>query len=205
MGQWVRLALQMSLQTTLDYSFLKGIITTSENFDEYQASAFAKLCNVPHMNMYGHSEKLLLGGWCEGSKRYHFYGQYGFAELIDENGNQVTNIGDIGELVGTTLYNYGMPMIRYRTGDFAILADRSCSACGHEGLSVSKIIGRWQGQRIYNADGTFVTTTGLNLHSEHYNHIDGLQYYQKGKGELVLRVYRALDTTARSNPVLYGP
>ncbi|MFP6749906.1 MAG: hypothetical protein VCD66_20220, partial [Alphaproteobacteria bacterium] len=176
------------LNNNLDCSFLKGVITTSEKFDEYQGSVFAKLNNVAHMSIYGHSEKVLLGGWCEGAKRYHFYNQYGFSELINEAGAPVEKVGDVGELVGTALYNDGMPMIRYRLGDFAILADRSCPVCGHEGLSVSKIMGRWQGQRIYNDDGTFVTTTALNLHSRHYECIDGLQYYQKQKGELQIRI-----------------
>src|SRR5690606_5340578 len=84
----------------LDYSFIKGVITSSENLYDHQIELFNRLNDVQHMNFYGHSEKLLLGGWCEHGKCYHFYNSYGFAELIAEDGNEVSKVGEIGELVG---------------------------------------------------------------------------------------------------------
>lgn len=171
-----------------DYSFLKGIITSSENFYDHQRTTFGKLIGVRHLNFYGHTEKLILGGWCEEGGCYHFYNSYGYPELLDEAGNDVVEVGAIGELVGSTNYNKCMPLLRYRTGDFAVKAPEHCTACGFEGLSAYKILGRWNGERIYNRDESFVSTTALNLHSEIYEFIEGLQYFQPEKGVLEIRV-----------------
>lgn len=174
-----------------DYSFLKGIITSSENFYDHQRTTFNKLTNVRHLNFYGHTEKLILGGWCEEGGCYHFYSSYGYPELLDESDKDVVEVGAIGELVGSTNYNKCMPLLRYRTGDFAVKAPELCSSCGFEGLSVYKILGRWNGEKIYNRDGSFVSTTALNLHNELYECIEGLQYFQPEKGTLEIRVIPA--------------
>lgn len=176
------------LEQGLDYSFLKGVITSSENLHHHQKILFKKLAGVKHMNFFGHSEKLILGGWCEAGNCYHFYNSYGYAELINENGMDVSEVGNIGELVGSTNYNSYMPLFRYKTGDFARKAPEVCSGCGFVGLSVYEIFGRWKGDRIYNKNGSYVTTTALNLHSEIYEYIDALQYYQPRKGVLQVRV-----------------
>lgn len=173
----------------LDYSFLKAFITTSENFYPHQKPVFDALKGVKHMNFYGHSEKLVLAEYCSASGRYHFHRQYGFCEILDEAGNDVVLEGQVGEIVGSTIYNVGMPLLRYRTGDYARFAGvGTCTHCGHQGMSASEILGRWSGDRVYNADGTYVTTTALNLHSDLYAYIDGLQYFQARPGELVVRV-----------------
>lgn len=176
------------LDQNLDYSFLKGVITSSENFYYHQKILFKKLVGVKHMNFFGHSEKLILGGWCEAGNCYHFYNSYGYAELIDENGADVSEDGKIGELVGSTNYNGYMPLFRYKTGDFARKAPDVCPCCGFVGLSAYEIFGRWKGDRIYNKNGSYVTTTALNLHSEIYEYIEALQYYQPEKGVLQIRV-----------------
>lgn len=176
------------LDSKCKYDFLKGFITTSENFYDHQKITFKKLNNVKHMNFYGHSEKLILAGWCEEGDCYHFYNSYGLAELIDSDGNDQLEVGEIGELVGSTNYNVGMPLFRYRTGDYAIKASEICPGCGFKGLSASKILGRWNGDRIYSKDGSFITTTALNLHSDLYEKINGLQYYQPEKGIIIIRI-----------------
>jgi phenylacetate-CoA ligase len=172
----------------LDYSFIKAFFTTSENLTQIQAKTLSSLDGVSHINFYGHSEKLVLAHRCESSGLYHFHASYGFCELLDEAGGDITEIGAVGEITGSTIYNVGMPLLRYRTGDYATFAGQGSCACGHEGLSASEILGRWKGDRIFHDDGTFVTTTALNLHSDLYEHIDGLQYVQEVPGSLVIRV-----------------
>ncbi|MDR7098304.1 phenylacetate-CoA ligase [Lysobacter niabensis] len=177
------------LRRGLDHSFLKAFITTSENFYPHQKAVFDALPGVKHMNFYGHSEKLVLAEYCSASGLYHFHQQYGFCELLDEFDRDVVSIGEVGEIVGSTLYNVGMPLLRYRTGDYARYAGvGQCAHCGHQGMSATEILGRWAGDRVYNADGSYVTTTALNLHSDLYARIAGLQYVQSQPGELLVRV-----------------
>lgn len=83
-------------------------------------------------------------------------------------------------MVGTTFDNLGQPLIRYKTGDFSSYLEYNTS--GKKILN--GIEGRWYDMKIYNEDNTFVTPTALNLHDQLYTHIEGLQYYQKHKGNL---------------------
>jgi phenylacetate-CoA ligase len=103
----------------------------------------------------------------------------------------------VGEIIGTSLHNPGMPFIRYRTGDYAEYVGNRCPACGRSLPVIRNIRGRWSGDRIYNADGTFVTTTALNLHNELYQVMNGMQYLQERKGELIVLIIRSPAYTER--------
>ena len=64
-------------------------------------------------------------------------------------------------------------------------------------------MGRWNGDKVYNRDGSYVTTTALNLHDDLYRKIDGLQYYQQEKGMLEVRIIKnALFTDADEERLL---
>jgi phenylacetate-CoA ligase len=164
--------------------FLSG----SETIHANQRQLIQEDLGIRFYNWYGHSEKLVLGGYCAGNDQYHVEPTYGFCELLDERGAPVTKVGEVGEIVGTTLHNPGMPFIRYRTGDFARLAGTYCAACDRHVLLLEDIKGRWNGERIYRANGTFVTTTALNLHHELNTVIAGLQYIQEARGRLTVLV-----------------
>src|SRR5690606_15009188 len=122
---------------------------------------------------------------------------YGFFELVDEQGRAVNTPGMTGEITGTTLNNIGMPLIRYRTGDYAEYLGDHCPHCGRRMPVLRRIMGRWNGERVNNGDRTYVTTTALNLHDGLYPKIDSLQYCQREKGVLEIRVIKnALFTIA---------
>lgn len=64
-----------------------------------------------------------------------------YAEIIDPQSGEPLPFGEVGELVFTTLRREAMPLIRYRTGDWAVMSD-------------DKKIARIPG-RIGNADGFY--------------------------------------------------
>ena len=71
-------------------------------------------------------------------------------EVLDEHGNA----SDDGELVATNLGRWGMPLIRYRTGDRVRLSRQQCSC----GSPFAKLLGGIQGR----VDDMF-TVRGVNL------------------------------------------
>lgn len=175
----------------LDTSFITAFLSGSENIFEYQLDLIQNRMGIRFYNWYGHSEKLILAGYCAGTNHYHAEPTYGYLELIDENGRVVREPGRSGEIVGTSFHNPGMPFIRYRTGDIAEWVDDHCNICGRRLPVFRNIQGRWSGNRVYNADGTFVTTTALNLHNELYQVINGIQYLQDRMGELIVLVVKS--------------
>ena len=186
-----------------DISFLKAFLSGSENIFDYQRALIENELGVRFYNWYGHSEKLVLAGYCPHTQHYHAEPTYGYFELVDEQGRIIREKGATGEIVGTSFHNPGMPFIRYRTGDFAEYVGDYCEACGRT-LPVFKAVrGRWSGERIYNADGSFVTTTALNLHNELYQVINGLQYVQLHKGALVVLIIKTPRYTQSHETALY--
>ncbi|MEI7546484.1 MAG: phenylacetate--CoA ligase family protein [Actinomycetota bacterium] len=78
-----------------------------------------------------------LFGECSFGGGMHFNGQgYVYPELIDEQGNVVPiEEGATGELVYTSLVREAMPMIRFRSRDFARITGTSCE-CGRTGFKM---------------------------------------------------------------------
>lgn len=172
----------------LPLRYLRVILSGSENIYPHYRTLIQERLGLRFYNWYGHAERLVLGGYCRNSDLYHIEPCYGHFELIDTNGRPVTKPGDTGEIVGTTLHNYGMPLIRYRTGDYAVYAGNYCPACRRTVPLLANIQGRWSGERIFRSDGSSITTTALNLHSHVLARIRGMQYEQDRPGQLLIRV-----------------
>lgn len=167
---------------------LKTFLCGSENVYQFQKDLIQKDLNIRMYTWYGLSEKVILAGEGESCENYHSNPFYGCTEVVDENDKPVNLTGEIGELVGTGFLNTKMPFIRYRTGDFAEYVGKACPDCGHVGVTFKNVKGRRIVDRIYKSDGSAITTTALNLHSDIYYYIKGLQYYQDVKGILQVRV-----------------
>lgn len=174
-----------------DTSMISAFLSGSENIFEYQKALIQNKLGIRFYNWYGHSEKLILAGYCQTSDIYHIEPTYGYFELIDENGKVIREPGRFGEMVGTGFHNPAMCFIRYRTGDFAEYVGDYCPDCKRKLSLIKSISGRWSGNKLYNPDGTFITTTALNLHSDLYEVIEGIQYIQEKKGEVKILIIKS--------------
>lgn len=174
----------------LDLSFIKSFLCGSESVLKFQKEFITNELGIKIYSWFGHSEKLVIGGYCEHNNNYHIETDYGYFELIDSNNQPIKTIGMLGEIVGSTFHNFGMPLIRYRTGDFAEYVGEECSECGRKMPIIKNIQGRWDKNLIFKNDGTYVTTTSLNLHNDLYVVIDGIQYAQNQPGELIVLIVR---------------
>jgi phenylacetate-CoA ligase len=77
---------------------------------------------------------------CESGLGGHLHPELLYLEALDEQGRAVPD-GTIGELTATTFGVEAMPLIRYRTGDFAAIHRQPCP-CGRRTLRIGPIIGR---------------------------------------------------------------
>ena len=137
---------------------LNGIFTSSENLYDWQRKIFEDIFNCKIIDLYGLREAVAFAGNCEHKAKYHIFPEYSYTELINGNKEQITAKNKIGEIVGTSFDNYAMPLIRYRTMDYAILEEDSCE-CGKNGLLLKKILGRIQ-EFFVDKDGCLTTFTG---------------------------------------------
>lgn len=186
-----------------DTSVIKAFLAGSENIFDYQIDLIENNLGIRFYNWYGHSEKLVLAGYCKNTNIYHVEPTYGYFELIDKDDKVVREPGKTGEIVGTGFHNPGMYFIRYRTGDFAEYVGDFCKSCKRRVTLIKNIRGRWSGDKIYNKDGSFVTTTALNLHSDLYSVINGIQYLQENEGDLKVLIIKSPEYNENHERDLY--
>ncbi len=165
----------------------KGVLLFSENVYEHQYDLFRKVFDCPVLKHYGHSERAVMAASRPNDGRYLVYPQYGYVELIDFNGQPVTQAGGLGQIVTTSFDNLVMPFVRYQTGDLAILGETIDPSQAHH-LIFERIEGRLQ---------EFVLTHDLRLISiatlgaAHFNelaHVGAIQYEQFEPGKVILHV-----------------
>jgi phenylacetate-CoA ligase len=97
---------------------IRAALLGSEGCTPEQREVIEEAFRTRVYTWYGHSERVILGGECEHTTDYHQFPDYGWLEILDEQGNEVA-VGERGEIVGTGFLNRVMPLIRYRTGDYA--------------------------------------------------------------------------------------
>jgi phenylacetate-CoA ligase len=169
---------------------LKAVLCSSEQFYPGQRELIEKAFNCRVYSWYGHTEYSTLAGECECSTNYHIYFQYGYTELIDENGHPIIKSGIRGEIVGTSYEMQAFPIIRYRTGDYAEWVDGKCS-CGRNYKLMKNVMGRWYQERIITKKDSEISLTALNMHSDIFDNVVQYQFYQKVKGKVILRVIKS--------------
>ena len=140
---------------------------------------------------YGLTEKVAAAAGCEHSNDYHVWPTYGYVELLDEHGSNVTTPGQRGEITATGFINTVMPFLRYRTGDFATFVAPRCEACGREQLVLRDIRGHRVQETLVAADGSEISWTALNMHDDTFDRVTRFQFLQEEPGRAVLRLVPA--------------
>ena len=114
----------------------KVVFGTSELLDPETRKYINSVFDVEMIDHFGCVELNRTAWECSEHAGYHIDVDAVIMEFI-ENGENVSS-GERGEIVYTGLYNYAMPLIRYRIGDIGIPSDEFCP-CGR-GLPLMKLI-----------------------------------------------------------------
>jgi phenylacetate-CoA ligase len=101
---------------------LRAIICSAEALLDQDREVFERIFNVPVYDRYGCREVGDIAQEAPGSSGLLVNSDRIFVEVIDKNG-MPCRAGEQGEVLVTDLDNYGMPMIRYRIGDYATWAN----------------------------------------------------------------------------------
>ena len=73
-------------------------------------------CRV--INIYGHTEGVVVGHPCKHNNLMHFMPQNGWIEYMDKNNKSISKKSKSAKMIVTGFNNYVMPLIRYDTGDY---------------------------------------------------------------------------------------
>jgi phenylacetate-CoA ligase len=159
---------------------LRGIMTSSETLEADVRAGVERAFGVPVFDWYGQAERVVAIGTCEAGS-YHVLTDYGGVGLLATGGGAY-------ELVGTTLNNPAMPLVRYRTGDSVVPhgPDHGACACGRIFPTVARVVGR-QERILTLPDGRIVARLD-RIFQGHDRHLVEGQVLYRGHGNFVLRV-----------------
>jgi len=170
-------------------STIKAIFLHGETVFNWQRKLIEEFFDCPVFDQYGHREQCAFATTCEKNNQYHVYPEYGIVEIIDEQGNLLTKKGEQGEIIATSLTNNIFPLIRYKTGDIAIIGDETCE-CGRQHLLLDRLLGRSQ-EFLLNSKKDRIPVTGLyHVIAEYASHVKECQLIQERKGEIIITIVK---------------
>ena len=116
------------------------IVTNAEVLYEYQREHARRVLGCDVFDWYGLGEHVAAAAECD-QHGYHIPEEILAVEIVA--GYREAPVDEPGEIIGTSFENYAQPLIRYRTGDFAVRRHDRCP-CGRSHAMLREIGGRTQ-------------------------------------------------------------
>lgn len=147
-------------QQGLSVPEMKAVITSSEKLTLEMREVIQDVYQCKVFDGWSGVEACALVTECEHGS-LHISEDVGIIEIIDENGNEVSE-GETGEVVCTGFLNYDQPLIRYRIGDRMTKGSGTCK-CGRNMPLIKEIEGRLEdivtgpdGRQMVRFHGIFI-------------------------------------------------
>jgi phenylacetate-CoA ligase len=166
----------------------RAVFSQGENLPEYQRTLIERIFNCRVFDYYGHMERTAAITQCEQGS-YHVHMDYALMEFEKTSRVQAGPMPEdeyIAEVIGTSLHNLSMPLIRYRTGDYVRLKKNPAPCpCGRGFPTVEAIMGR-DCDVIRTPDGRFITA--IYVAFDRTPGIDFGRIIQDREDRLIIRV-----------------
>lgn len=171
-----------SSSKSTDSFCLKSVITIGEGISEENRQLLEKvfLCKV--YRRYSDMELGIMAQDNGDGKEYRLnFGSFYF-ECLKMDSDEPAEMGEVGRIVVTDLFNYAQPMIRYDTGDIGIFSETS------EGVPVLKEIYGRQRDCVYSVDGNMISPAKISVSMWGMENIRQWQFIQKAENDYLLRL-----------------
>ena len=178
---------------------LQAVLTSSETLHHVQRETLTEAFGAPVFDFYGLAERALFAGECALHGGKHLFDEYGVTELTNREGGTVA-AGESGVLTGTSLWNFGMPLIRYQTSDVSRLLDAPCG-CGR-GLSRLADVTTKAEDIVVTPDGRFVSPSVLTHPFKPFDQILKSQIVQDAPDHVTVSIVPSADFTAEQRAQL---
>jgi len=144
-------------------SYPKAIVTTAEVLLPKYRDKIENIFRCPVYDEYGCNDGGLISYECNEHNGFHYAAEKAIVEIEGHNSYLAEGCG---EVMLTNLYNYSMPFIRYKNGDIAKLANRSCP-CGINLPLIETVQGR--SGDILKFNDRYLSTPALTLIFKDFN------------------------------------
>jgi len=164
---------------------LRAAITSSETLYDFQREAIEAAFSCRVFDYYAAAERVIFSVECDHHEGHHLCEEYGITELLDDDGWPVA-MGEEGMMVGTSLHNFGMPLIRYRTTDRAARKAQQCH-CGRP-LPLMDDVTTKAEDVLRLRDGRLISPSVLTHPFKPLDSIEGSQLVQTNLDRLLVRI-----------------
>lgn len=164
---------------------LKAVISASETLYDFQRNTIEDSFQCKIFDYYTLAEWVVYATECEKHEGHHLNSEYGVTEIVDQD-NHLLPKGKIGKIVGTSLHNYGMPMIRYLTNDMTAFKHTLCS-CGR-GLPLMEDVTTKAEDTLTLKDGRLISPSVLTHPFKPLHSVEESQIIQKDYSHIVVKI-----------------
>lgn len=169
---------------------LKAVISASETLYDFQREVIEESFQCKIFDYYTLAEWVVYATECEKHEGHHLNSEYGITEIVDKDYLPLP-IGKTGRIVGTSLHNFGMPMIRYATSDMTALKENQCS-CGR-GLPLMEDVATKAEDILTLKDGRLISPSVLTHPFKPLNSIEESQIIQKEYDRIIVKIVPRTD------------
>jgi phenylacetate-CoA ligase len=158
------------------------LFSASEPLYPHQRKLIMERLGCQVMDMYGMAERVAFATQCEYGEM-HINPDYSFVEIIDEHGLPTTGYGRV---VGTTLHNLAMPLMRYQLSDQSRWKPGSCR-CGRHLQMIEAVTGKLE-DSLTGSGGAVVSPSVLTFAFKGVSNIEKSQVAQVGREQWQIRL-----------------
>ncbi len=129
----------------------------------------------------------------------HLNFEYGLTEIVDGENNPVEN-GKMGIIVSTSLKNWGMPFIRYKTGDVSAIKKTFCS-CGRKMPLIEEVTTKAE-DIVVRSDGRMISPSVLTHPFKPMHNIEKSQIIQEDLNHITIKIVKRPAYSEKDTEVL---
>lgn len=167
----------------------RAVLTGAELLGEAQRDYLAQTFQCPVFDWYNMWENVATAIQCERGT-YHCIPELSYVEIV--RNRQPARTGEVGEITGTHLENYAMPLIRYNMNDLASPIASPCE-CGRNLLSITFIGGKGRDLIVTPRGFVVLSARQVTAKLDPPVRIEKLQMYQERKEEVLVRIVRGIE------------
>ena len=166
---------------------VKSVLTSSETLYPLQKDEIERAFDCKVFDFYGMAERVLFSTECDAHTGHHLNFEYGLTEIVDENDNSLGE-DEKGFVVSTSLQNFGMPLIRYRTSDISAIRSEQCT-CGRAMPILERITTKAE-DIIVCPDGRFLSPSILTHPFKPIANIAESQIIQEDINNITIKIVK---------------
>lgn len=164
---------------------LRAAFSSSETLQPMQRELIEDRLCCKLFDFYGMAERVVFASQCPEKFSYHLNPEFAINEIVDSDGKTLAP-GEKGYLVGTSLHNFAMPFIRYRTTDVTSISPDPCE-CGRS-MKVLEAVATKDEDIVVTPEGKQVVSSVLTHPFKPLKGIKESQIVQKQLDVLLVKV-----------------